>query len=198
MCSCKNSAKNLQKFCRFFYNNFLQNFCKFFANWFGIRRKGTHFQVNVLFSRRGCWMIDSWPLVLFFFWKMCKKFAKKFAKKFEKKNWKKIAKNLQKIFKKIEKKFQNFAKCRTYADDIPFCSIFTYFQYSLKHDLELRVIKKWISTILGLNGVIFYSLIQRKGIKIEKNFLHQFLILTYFSILALFFNFQLRKILLKI
>ena len=34
MCSCKNSAKNLQKFCRFFckiFATFLQLFCNFFA-----------------------------------------------------------------------------------------------------------------------------------------------------------------------
>ena len=135
MCSCKNSAKNLQKFCRFFYNNFLQNFCKFFANWFGIRRKGTHFQVNVLFSRRGCWMIDSWPLVLFFFWKMCKKFAKKFAKKFEKKNWKKIAKNLQKNFQKNWKKN---SKILQNAEHMPM--IFPFVQYSLIFNIHLNMI----------------------------------------------------------
>ena len=75
-----------------FFAIFLQFFLKIFLNWFGIRTKGIHFQVT---SRRGCWMIDSWPLVLFFFWK-CEK-------------------NLQKICKKIEKNLQKsckiFSKC---------------------------------------------------------------------------------------
>ena len=31
MCSCKNSAENLQRFCRFFFAIFLQIFCNFFA-----------------------------------------------------------------------------------------------------------------------------------------------------------------------
>ena len=108
MCRCENSAKNLQ-FCRFFCNNFLKNFCKFwpiflqifckfFANWFGIRTKGTHFQVNILFSRRGCWMINSWPLFLFYFLKCAKNLQKKFAKKL-----KQIAKKLQKNCKKLQK-----------------------------------------------------------------------------------------------
>ena len=135
MCSCKNSAKNLQKFCRFFckifatflqlfcnfFATFLQFFCNFFAiflqfffkifvNWFGIRTKGIHFRVT---SRRGCWMIDSWPLVLFFFWKnFCTFFAKNLQK-----NCKKIAKKLQKSCKKIAKKSAKFLQifCRIFA-----------------------------------------------------------------------------------
>ena len=122
MCSCKNSAKNLQKFCRFFFKIFatflqffFQFFCKFFAiffqfffkifvNWFGIRTKGIHFWVT---SRRGCWMIDSWPLVLFFFWNKCAKNLQKNCKKLQK-NWKKIAKKLHKICKIFADFLQNF------------------------------------------------------------------------------------------
>ena len=127
ICSCKKIAKilqkvvikNLQNFCRFFTTTFckifaiflqqfcnffaifLQFFCNFFANWFGIRIKGTHFQVNILFSGRGCWMIDSWPLVLFFFFKMSKKSKKKNLKIFFKKFKKKLKKKLQKSCKKF-------------------------------------------------------------------------------------------------
>ena len=36
------------------------------------------------------------------------------------------------------------------ADDIPFCSIFTYFQYSLIHDLALNIL------------LLFYFLIGKK------------------------------------
>ena len=40
------------------------------------------------------------------------------------------------------------------ADDIPFCSIFTYFQYSLIHDLALTVYLyniRWISVVISEN-----------------------------------------------
>ena len=110
---CNFFAIFLQLFCNFFAI-FLQFFCKIFVNWFGIRTKGIHFRVT---SRRGCWMIDSWPLVLFFFWKNFFTFFAKnlqkcftrFAKKLQK-SWKKIAKELQKSCKKVAKKLQNAEK----------------------------------------------------------------------------------------
>ena len=107
MCSCKNSAKILQIFfqlyCNFFAT-FLQFFFKIFVNWFGIRTKGTHFWVT---SRRGCWMIDSWPLVLSFFWKIFADFCKKCTKKLKKK----LQENCKKIEKKLQKSCKKFAKC---------------------------------------------------------------------------------------
>ena len=65
-------------------------------------------------------MIDSWPLVLFFFWKMCKKFEKKFEK-----NWKKIEKKSQKICKKIAKRF---LLCKIFAKFLQILNLHTDFR----------------------------------------------------------------------
>ena len=138
MCSCKSSAKNLQKFCRFFCNffaaNFLQFFCKIFVNWFGIRTKGTHFRVT---SRRGCWMIDSWPLVLFFFWKKI------------------FSHFLQKICKKIAKKCNFFAIfCKIFVNWFGIRTIGTHFRVTSRRGCWM--IDRWRLSYLKFQGIYMF------------------------------------------
>ena len=153
MCSRKNSAKNLQKFCRFFckiFATFLQFFCNFFAIFFqfffnffsiflqidlGLGQKvpifGLIFFWFAIFQKRllnDRFMTSSSFLFLkkifsHFLQKICKKIAKKLQK-----NCKKIAKKLQKIAKKLQK----FCKMRKmkFSSVQNFCKIFANFKFT--------------------------------------------------------------------
>ena len=114
MCSCKNSAKNLQKFCRFFAK-FLQLFCNFFATFLQFFCKFFAKNVKKFFQKkkrtRGHESIIQQPLLeVTRKWIPFVLIPNQFAKKLQK-DCKKIAKKLQKNCKKV-------AKC---AKEIFFC-----------------------------------------------------------------------------
>ncbi len=143
MCSCKNSAKNLQKFCRFFckiFATFLQLFCNFFAiflqffcKFFAIFLQNFckliwdqdkrypfsgYFQKRLLNDR---FMTSSSFL---FLKKFLHIFCKKFAKKLQK-SCKKIAKKLQKSCKMRKR---NFLLCKIFAKFLQILNLHTDFR----------------------------------------------------------------------
>ena len=108
----------LQKFCRFFCNNFLQNFCK--SIWDQDKRYSFlgYFQKRLLNDR---FMTSSSFLFLKkFFHIFCKKFAKKLQK-----SCKKIAKKLQKSCKMRKR---NFLLCKIFAKFLQILNLHTDFR----------------------------------------------------------------------
>ena len=80
-------------------------------------------------------MIDSWLLVLFFFWNKCAKNLQKIAKNLQR-NCKKIAKKLQKIAKKLQNNCKNFAKCAKKI--FLLCKIFANYLQILNLHIDFR------------------------------------------------------------